>query len=89
MARAFNTDIDLPIIITTVPPCAQPSIDPFLNKQIYKALSSYLVSRVSTELAKDDTTAEETEPGMGQVVNNRSGAQGNAGQFSLWWPIYL
>ena len=86
VARAFNTDIDFPVIITTVPPCAQPSIDPVLSQQIYRALANYLVSRVSAELANDDTAEEETEPGMGRVVSDRSGAQGNAGRFSLRWP---
>ena len=31
VARAFNTDIDFPVITTTAPPCAQPSIDPVLS----------------------------------------------------------
>ena len=61
VARAFNTDIDFPVIITTVPPCAHP----VLGQQIYRALANYLVSRVSAELANDDTAEEETEPGMG------------------------
>ena len=86
VARAFNTDIDFPVITTTVPPSAQPSIDPVLSQQIYRALANYLVSRVSAELANDDTAEEETEPGMGQVVSDRSGAQGSAGKFSLRWP---
>ena len=86
VARAFNTDIDFPVIITTVPPCAQPSIDPVLSQQIYRALASYLVSRVSAQKANDDTAEEETEPGMGRVVSDRSGAQGSAGKFSLRWP---
>ena len=87
VARAFNTDIDFPVIITTVPPCAQPSIDPVLSQQIYGALTNYLVSRVSAELANDDTAEEETEPGMGRVVSDRSGVQGSAGKFSLRWRI--
>ena len=89
VARAFNTDIDFPVIITTVPPCAQPSIDPVLSQQIFRALANYLVSRVSAELANEDTAEEEAEPGMGRVVTDRSGAQGNAGQLRLRWPIYL
>ena len=83
VARAFNTDIDFPVIITTVPPCAQPSIDPVLSQQIYRALTNYLVSRVPLNYPNDDTAEEETEPGMGRVVSDRSGAQGNAGRFSL------
>ena len=45
------------------------------------------MSRVSAELANDDTAEEETEPGMGRVVSDRSGAQGSAGKFSLRWRI--
>ena len=57
-------------------------MDPVLSQQIYRALANYLALRVSAELANDDTAEEETEPGMGRVVSDRSGAQGSSGK----WP---
>ena len=72
MAKAFNTDITFPVVITTVPPSAQPSIDPVLSHQIYRALANYLASRVAAELANDNAV-EETEAG-GQTVSDGSGA---------------
>ena len=80
VARAFNTDIDFPVIITTVAPSAQPSLDPVLSQQIYRALANYLVSRASAELANDDTAEEETEPGMDRVVSDGSGVSNTAGR---------
>lgn len=75
MAKAFNTDITFPVVITTVPPNAQPSIDPVLSQQIYRALANYLASRVAAELANDNAE-EETEVG-GQTVSDGSGASAN------------
>ena len=89
VARAFNTDIDFPVIITRVQPFAQPSIVPALSQQIYRALANYLVSRVSAELPIDDTTAEKTDPGMGRVVSDRSGAQVNDGTLVVRGPNHL
>lgn len=75
VAKAFNTDITFPVVITTVPPSAQPSIDPVLSHQIYRALANYLASRVAAELANDNAV-EETEVG-GQTVSDGSGALAN------------
>ena len=74
MAKAFNTDITFPVVITTVPPSAQPSIDPVLSHHIYRALANYLASRVAAELANDNAV-EETE--RGQTVSDGSGALPN------------
>ena len=62
VAKAFNTDITFPVVITSEPPCPQPSIDPVLSQQIYRALANYLVSRASAELASNEAGEEETEP---------------------------
>lgn len=75
VAKAFNTDITFPVVITTVPPSAQPSIDPVLSHQIYRALANYLASRIAAELA-NDKAVEETEVG-GQTVSDGSGALAN------------
>lgn len=74
VARAFNTEIEFPVIITTVPPSAQPSIEQVLSHQIYSALANYLASRVSAELASDEAADEETETGMGRVALDGSAA---------------
>jgi len=79
VARAFNTDIDFPVVITTVPPSTQLSLDPVLSQQIYRALANYLVSRVSAELANNDTAEEETE--QDRVVSDGSGDPDRAGRF--------
>lgn len=79
VARAFNTDIVFPVTITTTPPCVQSTLDPVLSQQIYRALANYLVSRVSAELANDETAQEGTEPGFSGVVSDGSGAQDSAG----------
>lgn len=79
VAKAFNTDITFPVVITTVPPSAQPSIDPVLSHQIYGALANYLASRIAAELANDNAV-EETEVG-GQTVSDGSGALAN-GRYS-------
>ena len=79
VARAFNTDIDFPVVITTVPPSTQLSLDPVLSQQIYRALANYLVSRVSAELANNDTAEEETE--QDRVVSDGSRDPDRAGRF--------
>lgn len=75
VAKAFNTDIKFPVVITTVPPSAQPSIDPVLSQQIYRALANYLSSRVAAELANDN--AEEETEAEGQTISDGSGASVN------------
>lgn len=75
VAKAFNTEIKFPVVITTVPPSAQSSIDPILSQQIYAALASYLSSRVAAELANDNAE-EETEAG-GQTVTDESETPAN------------
>ena len=80
VARAFNTEIEFPVIITTVPPSAQPSIEQVLSHQIYSALANYLASRVSAELASDEAADEETETGMGRVAPGGSAASNFPGR---------
>ncbi len=75
VAKAFNTDIKFPVVITTVPPSSQPSIDPVLSQQIYRALANYLSSRVAAELANDN--AEEETEAEGQTISDGSGAPVN------------
>ena len=82
VARAFNTEIEFPVIITTVPPSAQPSIEQVLSHQIYSALANYLASRVSAELASDEAADEETETGMGRVALDGSAASNFPGRFA-------
>ena len=82
IARAFNTEIEFPVIITTVPPSAQPSIEQVLSHQIYSALANYLASRVSAELASDEAADEETETGMGRVALDGSAASNFPGRFA-------
>lgn len=76
VAKAFNTDITFPVVITSEPPCPQPSIDPVLSQQIYRALANYLVSRASAELASNEAGEEETEPEQVGTANNYAGPQG-------------
>ncbi|KAL9979587.1 hypothetical protein ACROYT_G017268 [Oculina patagonica] len=75
VAKAFNTDIKFPVVITTVPPSSQPSIDPVLSQQIYRALANYLSSRVAAELASDN--AEEETEAEGQTISDGSGTPVN------------
>ena len=82
VARAFNTEIEFPVIITTVPPSAQPSIEQVLSHQTYSALANYLASRVSAELASDEAADEETETGMGRVALDGSAASNFPGRFA-------
>ena len=82
VARAFNTEIEFPVIITTVPPSAQPSIEQVLSHQIYSALANYLASRVSAELASDEAADEEIETGMGRVALDGSAASNFPGRFA-------
>ena len=82
VAKAFNTDITFPVVITTVPPSAQASIDPVLSQRIYSALANYLASRVAAELANDN--AEEETEAEGQTVGDESGAPTN-GKCRIKW----
>lgn len=82
VARAFNTDIEFPVIITTVPPSAQPSIEQVLSHQIYSALANFLASRVSAELASNEAADEETEAGIGRVARDGSAASDFPGRFT-------
>lgn len=59
--KAFNTEIIFPIVITTVPPGAEPSVDPVLREHIYIALANYLASRAAAELDNDAQEATEGE----------------------------
>ncbi|RMX52135.1 hypothetical protein pdam_00015160 [Pocillopora damicornis] len=59
--KAFNTEIIFPIVITTVPPSAEPSVDPVLREHIYIALANYLASRAAAELDSDAQEATEGE----------------------------
>ena len=59
--KAFNTEIIFPIVITTVPPSAEPSVDPVLREHIYIALANYLASRAAAELDNDAQEATEGE----------------------------
>ena len=68
--KAFNTDVVFPVVITTVPPSAEPSIDPALSQQIFRALANYVASRAAAEL--DNDAQEETEGG-GDTVRDESG----------------
>lgn len=61
MKKAFNTEIIFPIVITTVPPGAEPSVDPVLREHIYIALANYLASRAAAELDNDAQEATEGE----------------------------
>lgn len=68
--KGFNTDVVFPVVITTVPPSAEPSIDPALSQQIFRALANYVASRAAAEL--DNDAKEETEGG-GDTVRDESG----------------
>ena len=59
--KAFNTDIILPVVTTTVPPNTEPSADPVLREQIFIALANYLASCAAAELDSDAQKAIEGE----------------------------
>ena len=69
VARALNSEIRFPVVITTVPPTSTTTPDTVVSQQIYTALANFLASRISAELASDGAAEEETESG-GRVVND-------------------
>lgn len=79
VAKAFNSDITFPVVMTSEPPCVRPSIDPVLSQHIYRALADYLVARASADLANNETGEEETEAEIGEDASNHTGAQIDSG----------
>lgn len=89
VAKAFNSVITFPVVMTSEPPCVRPSIDPVLSQHIYRALADYLVARASADLANDETGQEETEAAIGEDASNHTGRLSVAFfQLSLCFPSF-
>ena len=87
VAKAFNSDITFPVVMTSEPPCVRPSIDPVLSQHIYRALADYLVARASADLANNETGQEETEAEIGEDASNHTGRLSIAfSQLSIRFP---
>lgn len=87
VAKAFNSDITFPVVMTSEPPCVRPSIDPVLSQHIYRALADYLVARASADLANNETGQEETEAEIGEDASNHTGRLSVAfSQLSIRFP---
>lgn len=69
VARASNTNIIFPIIITTVPPS---SLDPVLSpEQIYRVLA--MIYRAARAVAEFANNAKRETKARGKTVNDGSG----------------